>query len=125
MATHRVDRAFLYIGPKLIAEVTNVTITINTNNEQGHGTDGSNYYSKGNPVVDTSFDTVKPAAGYSAATLETAVINQDTDVELVVQIGDKVLSTEGTFTSAEYKGDMKTGMLNGSFKHAGGTPTFL
>jgi hypothetical protein len=125
---HRVERSHVYVGEgnasKLVAEITSSDVTITTNNEQAHALDGSNYFSIGNPVVETTFQTVTPVDGYSFDLLN-SIISQSINVAIVHQLADKLISTSGTWLSAGHKSDSKTGMLTGDFKHQGGKPTYL
>lgn len=120
MANVTIVRMPVYLGNKLIGEITDANYTHNTNDEQGHAQDGSNYFSTGNDTTEFDFNTVVPKAGHKASL--TAALLGHLDVTVTTKVDGNAEKIDGRFSSRSYKSESKNGMLTGAWKFMGGAP---
>lgn len=117
----RIDRAQVYIGSKLIVEISNAKYGHNTGDDQGDGFNGSVYFTTGNDRTTLDFDVMVPKKGVTATALKQAVINHS-DVQMAIFVDGGIERIDGRLQSRDYDWESKSGMLKCSYKFIGSKP---
>jgi hypothetical protein len=123
MANRRINRLRIEIGATLVGQAETATIRMSSNDEQGHGEDGSNYFTDGNNTSEITMDAITPGDGYDIDMITMMVDKVDVDTSYT--LGNQLWGSSGRFTEAEHKGESKTGMVKGNFKLVCGEPKLL
>jgi hypothetical protein len=113
----------IYLKGKKVAEITDTSFEIMTNNANQYGTDGVLGQSRGIIESKLDFGTVVPIAGMEID-IDTIIANQET-VGIGVVVNGKNQIVTGTISGVTYSGDSKTGECKGKYQFIGGAPQLV
>ena len=120
MARGIIRAAPLYMNGKKIAEVSDGTYDISSNDESHITTDGYAGHSDGAATTKINANTIVPVKGMQTA-VDDALVNKRY-VSMSILMNGKIHQIDMRLVNGNYKWDFKSGSCAGSFSFEGGAP---
>jgi hypothetical protein len=122
MALARIRHYSIFFNSKKIAEATSSSADLSSGDELAYGDAGVIGVSDGAGSMQLEFDSVVPVSGSSVSVETVLLAKQNVDIQCGL-INGKIWENQMRCTKANYKTNMKSGTLDGSFTFIGGEPT--
>lgn len=119
-----VRRIALYVDNNLVVEATTTKYTHQSGDEQGHGFEGSDFWSDGNDLTMVDFTTITPAIGHEVSTMREAIVGKK-KVTISLTVDGKVETLQGRMKERSYSSDSASGMVTCDWSFGAGAPTLL